>query len=379
MDASLEPVGATGPLEARLDRAALKAALEQTATSVMSLRDLLSDTNDDLKQRFLAGEPVESLVSARSNTVDLVILASWRQFGKAIAEQTDLVAVGGYGRGELHPHSDIDLLLLLQTPHPAGADEAISQFLTFLWDIGLEVGHSVRSLEDCEQQARDDVTVVTTLMETRLLAGPGKLFTELPVRIGAERMWDAAEFFRAKVDEQIDRHHRYHDTAYNLEPNVKGSPGGLRDIQTVCWIAQRHFGTGKLEELVQHGFLTRGQLRLLVAGRALLWRIRFGLHLLTGRREDRLLFDHQVKLAEMLGYEDASFTLAVEQLMQRYYRTVRELSRLNEMLLQLFEEAILLDEDNAPIPLGPRKFGSAALRFPVARLTCQTLFPGGSV
>ena len=354
MSATVEHAAAQEPLKKRLDPAALAAALEHKTTSVASLRALLNDANDELKQRFLAREPVENLVAARSDTVDLVILASWRKFAAPIADTTDLVAVGGYGRGELHPHSDIDLLLLLENPRQAGADAAISRFLTFLWDIGLDVGHSVRSLDDCAQQARDDVTVATALMETRLLAGPGHLFEALPTRIGAEHMWDAAEFYSAKVNEQIARHHRYHDTAYNLEPNVKSSPGGLRDIQTICWIAQRHFGTGKLDELVERGFLTTGQFRLLVSGRQFLWRIRFGLHLLTGRREDRLLFDHQVKLATVLGYEDASFTLAVEQLMQRYYRTVRELSRLNEMLLQLFEEALLLDDDDAPIPVGSR-------------------------
>ena len=352
MEASASPTVAREPLERRLDPAALANALEQAPTSVAALRQLLNDANDELKQRFLDREPVENLVAARAETVDLVILASWRRFAATLVDTTDLVAVGGYGRGELHPHSDIDLLLLLENPDQAGADAAISRFLTFLWDIGLDVGHSVRTLDDCAEQARDDVTVATTLMETRLLAGPGHLFDALPAHIGAGNMWDAAEFYSAKVDEQVERHHRFHDTAYNLEPNVKSSPGGLRDIQTICWIALRHFGTGKLDELRERGFLTAGQCRILVTGQAFLWRIRFGLHLLTGRREDRLLFDHQVRLAAMLGYEDATFTLAVEQLMQRYYRTVREVSRLNEMMLQLFEEALLLDEDEAPVPLG---------------------------
>jgi [protein-PII] uridylyltransferase len=146
-----------------------------------------------------------------------------------------------------------------------------------------------------------------------------------------------------KRKEQIARHHRYDDTAYKLEPNVKGSPGGLRDIQMIGWVAKRHFGCDTFRELVDHKFLTPGQLRRLQEGRNFLWRVRFALHILTGRREDRILFDHQIKLAEMLGYEDATYTLAVEQLMQRYYRTVMDLSRLNEMLLQLFEEAILMD------------------------------------
>ena len=343
---------------ALIDRAALDRALIEDSQAgghaVGAFRDALRSASDSLSERFRRNEPIEGLVRERALIVDRIILATWQHFAGELVDQADLVAVGGYGRGELHPQSDIDLLVLLDAQAVPRADESIGRFLTFLWDIGLEVGHSVRTLDDCEAQARSDVTVLTTLMETRLLHGSGQLFEELPKRISTERMWNSAEFFRAKLDEQIARHHRYHDTAYNLEPNVKGSPGGLRDIQMISWLARRHFGAKRLEDLVDHDFLTAGQLRILVAGQAFLWRIRFGLHLLTGRREDRLLFDHQVKLAQMLGYEDASFTLAVEQLMQRYYRTVMELSRLNEMLLQLFEETILLDKNDPPIPLSPR-------------------------
>jgi [protein-PII] uridylyltransferase len=187
-----------------------------------------------------------------------------------------------------------------------------------------------------------------------LLAGPEPLFAALEDAVGPERIWPSAEFFAAKLKEQRARHLRYDDTAYKLEPNVKGSPGGLRDIQMIGWVAKRHFGARAIDGLVDRGFLTPGQLRALRDGQSFLWRVRFGLHVLTGRREDRLLFDHQTRLAEMLGYEDASYTLAVEQLMQRYYRTVMELSRLNEMLLQLFEQAILMDPEAAPEPLNER-------------------------
>jgi [protein-PII] uridylyltransferase len=336
-----------------IDRTALDLAWDGETSAIGPFRDALRSAGELLADRFRRNEPVETLVAARAYVVDQIIISSWLHFAGTLAESADLVAVGGYGRGELHPHSDIDLLVLIDNTDN-DADEAIGRFLTFLWDIGLEVGHSVRTLDDCEAQARGDVTVLTTLMETRLLHGPGRMFGELPVRIGTDRMWNSAEFFQAKLDEQLERHSRYHDTAYNLEPNVKGSPGGLRDIQMISWLARRHLGAKTLAELVEHRFLTEGQLRILTAGQAFLWRIRFGLHLLTGRREDRLLFDHQVKLAKMFGYEDASFTLAVEQLMQRYYRTVMELSRLNEMLVQLFEEAILLDKDAPPVALGPR-------------------------
>jgi [protein-PII] uridylyltransferase len=339
-------------LAERLEPAALSELLAGKDPSIPALRQLLNDAAEDHKRRFIEKESIDALVHDRSELIDHVILAAWKRHADNIVELADLVAVGGYGRGELHPKSDIDLLLLVSESLPDSAADAIAKFLTLLWDIGLEVGHSVRTLDECVVEAAKDITVLTTLMETRLLHGRGALFNELGSRISPDKIWSSADFFRAKVAEQGERHHRYHDTAYNLEPNVKGSPGGLRDIQTIAWIARRFLGTSDLQELIRAGILTQGQLKILLAGRAFLWRIRFGLHVLTERREDRLLFDNQVKLANMLGYEDASFTLAVEQLMQRYYRTVMDLSRLNEMLLQLFEEAILLDRNAPSTPVG---------------------------
>jgi [protein-PII] uridylyltransferase len=318
---------------------------------IASFRDLQASVQAMRGRRFEDGVPVEELVHERAETIDQLIRAAWQHHARSLTTKADLIAVGGYGRGELHPFSDIDLLILVEDGLLAEDKDAISRFLTFLWDIGLEVGHSVRTLDDCAEQASGDVTVLTTLMETRLLVGPGKLFAALPARVSVDVCWNAADFFRAKLAEQIQRHRRYHNTAYNLEPNVKGSPGGLRDIQTIQWIARRFLNAANLQDLVTHGFLTEGQLRILLAGQSFLWKIRFALHLLTGRREDRLLFDHQIKLAKMLGYEDATYTLAVEQMMQRYYRTVMELSRINEMLLQLFEEAILLDKNAPATPL----------------------------
>jgi [protein-PII] uridylyltransferase len=316
------------------------------------IRELLAAAGEDLRARFMAGEPVANLVRARAETIDGVLIKLWQEH----IERTGagLVAVGGYGRGELHPHSDVDVMLLLPDALPEGAEDGLTAFVTSLWDIGLEIGHSVRTIAQCREEASADLTVVTTLMEARLLAGPRALFTAMQEVIAPDRMWPSDRFFEEKRKEQIERYHRYHDTAYNLEPNVKGSPGGLRDIQMIGWVAKRHFGASTLAELVDHKFLTPVQLQRLEDGQAFLWRIRFALHILTGRREDRLLFDHQKKLAEMLGYEDAVYTLAVEQLMQRYYRTVMELSRLNEMLLQLFEENILMDPNAPAEPLNPR-------------------------
>jgi [protein-PII] uridylyltransferase len=314
-------------------------------------RAALAAADEDLKQRFLAGESVVDLVHDRARAVDEALADLWRSVAGELAEQVALVAVGGYGRGELHPCSDVDIMLLLPEALESSQDDRLSAFIASLWDVGLEIGHSVRSVRQCVDEASVDLTVATTLMEARLINGPEPLFDTMLDAVGPDNIWSSQEFFAEKRREQIERHHRYHDTAYNLEPNVKGSPGGLRDIQMIGWVAKRHFGVRTLDELVDQGFLGAGQQRRLTNGQTFLWRVRFALHLITGRREDRLLFDHQVRLAEMLGYEDATYTLAVEQLMQRYYRTVMDLSRLNEMLLQQFEEAILMDPGADAEPL----------------------------
>ncbi len=318
-----------------------------------AFRQVLDGGTDLLRERFAAGEAVEDLVRDRARLVDVALQAAWTRHTGRHAGDLALVAVGGYGRGELHPCSDIDIMVLLPKSDSADWQPDIERFLTFLWDIGLEVGHSVRSIDDCQRESLADIGVATTLFEARLLAGPEPLFAGMRRALAPDRLWSSQDFFEAKVKEQSERHHRYFDTAYNLEPNVKSSPGGLRDIQTIGWVAKRHFGTDTLDELVAHGFLTREELRKLKAGQAFLWKVRFGLHVLTGRREDRLLFDYQIKLAKLFGYEDASFTLAVEQLMQKYYRTVMDVSLLNEMLLQLFREAILT-QSSPPIPINAR-------------------------
>ena len=319
-----------------------------------AFRQALADGGANLKARFADDEPVEALVRDRARMVDVVLRKAWALHAGSREKDVDLVAVGGYGRGELHPCSDIDVLILLPKSDVADGHEGIEHFLTFLWDIGLEVGHSVRTIDDCQHESAADVSVASALIEARLLAGPEYLFQAMRRALGQDNVWSSKAFFEAKVAEQQARHHRHHDTAYNLEPNVKTSPGGLRDIQTVGWVAKRHFGADTFDELVEHGFLTANELRKLRTAQAFLWKVRFALHVITGRREDRLLFDHQSRIAKMFGYEDATYTLAVEQFMQRYYRNVMDVSLLNEMLLQLFREAILADPASAIVPLNPR-------------------------
>ncbi len=322
--------------------------------AITQFRRVLEAGDLGLRQRFQADEPVDHLVRDRARLIDIALVRAWRMHLGEAYDKLALVAVGGYGRGELHPCSDIDIMVIVPDSDGTAWREHVAAFLTFLWDIGLEVGHSVRTVADCIREAEADVTVVTTLMESRLLDGPASLFEAMQAATAPDRLWPPQAFFEAKRSEQTARHHRYHDTSHNLEPNIKGNPGGLRDIQVVCWVARRHFGIGSLHQLAHQGFLTEYEYRRLLAGQNFLWRIRWALHTVTGRREDRLLFDHQVKLAQLFGYEDASFTLGVEQFMQKYYRTVQELARLNEMLLQLFEEAILLDPAAPPRLLNAR-------------------------
>jgi [protein-PII] uridylyltransferase len=314
---------------------------QASGDAVAAFRGALERGDRELKERFAADEPVEPLVRDRALLVDVVLARAWVLHVGAHGDEMALVAVGGYGRGELHPCSDIDVMVLLPKTESSPWQASLEKFLTFLWDIGLEVGHSVRTIDECQRESLADISVATTLLEARLLSGPEPLYVAMKKALAPDHIWSAADFYEAKVKEQLQRHARFHDTAYNLEPNVKASPGGLRDIQTIAWVAKRHFGAATLDQLADHGFLTRNELRKLKTAQGFLWKIRFALHVLTGRREDRLLFDHQIRLAKQFGYEDATYTLAVEQFMQRYYRTVMDISLLNEMLLQLFREAIV--------------------------------------
>ena len=332
----------------------LPSLLAEGQYSAATCRQLLSLSQQQLQQRFRADEPVEGLVRARACCLDGLLAGLWAaRLQPDLAGRLALAAVGGYGRGELHPCSDVDVMVL--TPESLSDAERgqIAQFVAFLWDIGLAIGHSVRTISDCAAESLADVGVMTTLLEARWVAGGASLLPQMRAALAPARLWPVRDYFAAKVREQQERHRKADDTAYNLEPNVKTGPGGLRDIQTIAWVAKRHFGSESLDELATHGFLTTSELRRLQQARAFLWKVRFGLHLLTGRQEDRLLFDHQIKLARDFGYEDSNYTLAVEQLMQRYYRTLMDVQLLNELLLQLFREAILSD-DTPPKPLTPQ-------------------------
>jgi [protein-PII] uridylyltransferase len=263
--------------------------------------------------------------------------------------------VGGYGRGELHPESDIDILILVESGKPKTWQEAISQFVTLLWDIGLEVGQSVRTPKECCKMAANDLTVTTNLIESRVIYGEASALDQLKSKMGSRAIWHGKDFFIAKSQEQAQRHKKFDDNAYNLEPNIKEGIGGLRDIHTLFWIAKRYFQTDCLNDLVTRGLLLQDELDDLILAQNALWQIRFALHLVAGRHEERLLFDYQKTVAAELGFPDDDINLGVEKLMHFYFRTATEVSRLNDMLMQLFREVILIQPDKIkPVKINSR-------------------------
>jgi [protein-PII] uridylyltransferase len=328
------------PDESLFDVERFRTELADSRSPIAPFKAALETIQTRLDERFHAGADIRDLVHGRAWCLDRLLAVGWERHDWP-DDGIALLAVGGYGRGELHPHSDIDLLLLLERDDDIPYREPLTAFITFLWDIGLEIGHSVRSLADCVREAEADVTVITNLQESRTLAGPEHLRQAMQAHLATDRLWPADRFFEAKWQEQIKRHYRHNNSEYHLEPNIKSSPGGLRDIQMIGWVAKRHFGTQRYEDLVAGGFMNDAELQILSQGQAFLWQVRYALHMLTGRAEDRLQFDHQNTIAELFGFRDTPERLAVEQFMKRYYRHVTALAGLNDMLLQHFDEAIL--------------------------------------
>lgn len=320
------------------DQARFRSALAQ-GPAITVFKDAIAAANAQFDLRFREGEDIRALIHERALFIDCILHYAWHQFDWPAG--ISLEAVGGYGRCELHPQSDIDLLILHDEGVAETCRERLEQLLTLLWDIGLEIGHSVRTVAQCVEIARDDITVATNIMESRTLVGDESLREALQAQTGPDKLWPADAFFRAKWDEQIQRHQKYQNSEYNLEPNLKNAPGGLRDIQMISWVAKRFFQVRTLKQLQGKGFFTEEEFTLLENGEDFLWRVRYGLHMVAGRPEERLLFDHQRELAKLFGYKDNEENLAVEQFMHKYYRLVMSLRELNDVLLQFLHEAIL--------------------------------------
>jgi len=303
-----------------------------------------------LREAYLRKPSPAQLLRGHTRLIDRILRGLWRDIQPAA--RAALVATGGYGRGELFPCSDIDILVLLQRDPSPPERERLERLVGMFWDIGLEVGHSVRTVRGCVESAAQDVTIQTALLEARHLAGSHALVEKLVA--ATARGVDATAFLKAKTLEQEQRHAKHQDAAYALEPNLKEAPGGLRDLQTIQWIA-RACGLGwRWRQLQRRGLLLPAEAAQLARHEALLHDLRIRLHYLAGRREDRIVFDYQTALAEQCGFHGTPTRRAGEQLMQRYYHTAKGVTQLNTILLQNLEARLLPEKDVAPRPLNER-------------------------
>ena len=297
-----------------------------------------------LARRYWAREAIDGILADRTAFFDQLLREIWdERFSAQAKEELALFALGGYARGELHPGSDLDLLILAEDPRQHRNE--IEPFVRSLFDLNLAVGHSVRTLADCKREVRADLAAATALFERRLLIAPpspraAALAGKLDRAMNSPRLWPPDAFFRAKRDEQERRHQRFANVEYGLEPDIKASPGGLRDLQTALWVCERKFGTREPEELRRLGVLTQEESDELANGRRYLWWVRYGLHLIAGRKEDRLQFQHQRALAQRLGYVDTAAKLGVERFMHQYYRYVLSLREVNDIVFQSLEESL---------------------------------------
>ncbi len=312
-----------------------------------SIKQLKEGLCDDLCQNGDITTITQKLVAHIDNLLILL-------FQKHHLEQEGyfcLLALGSYGRRELQLHSDIDLLLLHDETVPKPLLQSAQLFIQDCWDIGLIISHQITTVKACAALASQDLTVISSILDMYLICGRSSLMEELLYQTHPLHMWSSHEYFFQKLQEQNKRYEKYGETAYNLEPNVKNGPGGLRDLQILLNVSQRHFGIKKLADGIHCGFITDREYEELIHCQHFLWRVRFALHMLAQKSEDRLLFDYQIKLASLFGYSDSQDSLGIEQFMKAYFKMIKRVRELNEMLLQWFSEAIIHAQKQKLTPL----------------------------
>lgn len=295
----------------------------------------------ELDQAFESGDSIRHIILARSHAIDESLRLLWKQAG---LEGSDicLFAVGGYGRQEMLPYSDVDLMVFSESDLNVSQEQAVSKFVASIWDTGFKPGVSVRTVQSGIEQASKDITIATSLIESRLISGDERL-ARWPREI-VNKTWTDRAFFDAKMQEQKKRYSQHNFTESNLEPDIKNAPGGIRDMNQIGWIAKRHFRVNRIYDLVHLGFISEFELKILEAAETFYWEIRHYLHRLTKRDENRLLFDYQRDIAAKFGYsipEDQSANYAVEQFMRRYYRKAQQVATLNEVLLAFFNQSVI--------------------------------------
>jgi [protein-PII] uridylyltransferase len=313
-------------------------SLAATPVPIGTLREALRDDRTSLESEFMQHGQVARLLGGHSRLIDHYLCRVWNQLG--LPENIALVAVGGYGRGELFPRSDIDLLILLDADPAEVLQAKLSELVTQLWDMGLEVGHSIRTIDQCLSES-SDITVQTNLLEARQITGNKNLYAGL--RSALADNLDPRAFFLEKLKEQQQRHARFVDADFNLEPNLKESPGGLRDLHTITWIARAaNLGT-RWSDLVKAGLISAGEAQQIARHDNLLKMLRTRLHYLARRREDRLMFDFQTRLAEQMGITSSAHRRASEHMMQRYYKTRTAVRQFNTIVLQNLRDHLFRD------------------------------------
>jgi len=340
--------------ESNINIDSLSSSLVTSTTPAVDVKNTLQKAKTVFDDMFFKGVDIRDLIHIKSWLMDKLLSSLWARF--SLNDNVSLIAVGGYGRGELHPHSDIDLLILVKAEINEELGEALSAFITLLWDLKLDIGHSVRTIEECIESAKDDVTICTNLLETRTISGSESLLQAVSSRVYSDEVHTSKSYFLAKRKEQSARHKKYSGTEYNLEPNLKSSPGTLRDIQTIAWITKRHFGPDAPSTRSRYHFLTDEEFSMLDKGEEFLWLMRYGLQMISDRNENRLLFEHQGKLSETLGFKDNKHKLGVEQMMQHYYRTVLGLAELADVILQYFDDYYLSNNQEQTIQTLNKRF-----------------------
>lgn len=319
------------------------------ASPALILKEKLKAERLAIVATFNAEHQPDRLLASLRRSVDGVLTEAWNSFG--FPTDTALVAVGGYGRGELFPHSDVDVLVLLGSAPDVQLQGKLEELVQLFWDIGLEIGHSIRTIDECLTESAADITVQTSLLEARVVTGNSKLFRALCERLHAAMNPQA--FFQAKTLEMRQRHVKYEDTPYSLEPNVKESPGGLRDLQVILWVAKAAGLGDSWRKLAERGLITATEARQLTRTERIFKDIRIRLHLHTRRREDRLVFDVQTPVAESFGFKTTDERRASEYLMQHYYWAAKAATQLNTILVQNIG-AQLFPQPAEPHPVNER-------------------------
>ncbi len=317
----------------------LKTELRASQSPAFLVRAKLNQAYDSLDEAFWQGADITACLNKRSDLVDQVLSLGWSWYGLDQIPVV-LVAVGGYGRQVLHPQSDVDILVLASKTLSRAQNHHIEHFIAYTWDCGLCVGHSVRTLQECESISQQDFTVLSNLLDARYIEGDKPLFESLTnyTKIQSRKATPLKEFFFWKLKEREKRYHRFGHTEYTLEPNLKESPGGLRDIQLLGLFTKREFGTHDLEVLTTIGFITTEEKKALSAAQYVLWQIRYALHLVAGKSEDRLFLDYQENLARKFGFDDPQLNQAISSFMQIFFRSIRELREITSVLFQHFRE-----------------------------------------